>query len=245
MLLWTWNQRHRLHIAHVQMQFHPRWNLTAANTPNTNESKLEPIHLACDYDRIARQSWEHSKTAWRIFISGGGFLLALKAKLPELLPKIYSLDLEVIARHLLTMSSHWKTAMWHWSQQIHHRMKWVVWGYATNGCTAEIPTTCQAQSGSQTGIKRSPMQPQMFIILGIWYVVLGFTSKAAQPLGGPKFDPYPLDPMVLGGASLFIQNRMHSKVSKGTFGPKVDICWNHHSEPAKMRGKAGDWRCVA
>ena len=73
--------------------------------------------------------------------------------------------------------------MWHWSQQIHHRMKWVVWGYTTNGCKAEIPTTCQAQSGSQTGIARSPMQPQMFIILGIWYMVLGFTSKAAQLWG--------------------------------------------------------------
>lgn len=30
MLLWTWNQCHRLRIAHVQRQFHPRWNLTAA-----------------------------------------------------------------------------------------------------------------------------------------------------------------------------------------------------------------------
>jgi hypothetical protein len=76
--------------------------------------------------------------------------------------------------------------MWHWSQQIHHRMKWVVWGYTTNGCKAEIPTTCQAQSGSQTGIARSPMQPQMFIILGIWYMVLGFTSKAAQLWGDPS-----------------------------------------------------------
>ena len=30
MLLWTWNQWHRLRIAHVQRQFHPRWNFTAA-----------------------------------------------------------------------------------------------------------------------------------------------------------------------------------------------------------------------
>ena len=135
--------------------------------------------------------------------------------------------------------------MWHWSQQIHHRMKWVVWGYTTNGCKAEIPTTCQAQSGSQTGIARSPMQPQMFIILGIWYMVLGFTSKAAQLWGDPSLIHTLWTPWCWV-AHLCSYNRMHSKVSKGTFGPKIEICWNHHyhSKPAKLRGEAGDWRCV-
>ena len=40
--------------------------------PTHFESKQEPIHLACDYDCIARQPWEHSKITWRIFISGAG-----------------------------------------------------------------------------------------------------------------------------------------------------------------------------
>ena len=56
MLLWTWNQWHRLHIAHVQLQFHPRWNLTAANTPNT-------LWIKTRTDTSCMRLWFHRPTA--------------------------------------------------------------------------------------------------------------------------------------------------------------------------------------
>ena len=47
---------HRLHIAHVQMQFHPRWNLTAANTPNT-------LWIKTRTDTSCMRLWLHRPTA--------------------------------------------------------------------------------------------------------------------------------------------------------------------------------------
>ena len=76
----------------------------------------------------------------------------------------HGLDLEVISQHLLTMSSHWKTS--ELNIAIHHKQEGAVWCHTTNGCTAEIPATCEAQSWSQTEIERNPMQSQIFIILG-------------------------------------------------------------------------------
>ena len=63
------------------------------------------------------------------------------------------------------------------------------------------------------------------------------------PKFGSKFNPYPLDPIYqwCWVAHLCSYDRMHSK---GTFGPKVEECRNHHSKPAKMGGEAGEWRCV-
>ena len=113
---------------------------------------------------------------------GEVFSSCLKAKLPELLPMIYSFDLEVIARHFLTISSHWKTAMRHSSQQIQRRLEWVVWGDATNHTRQRFQPLAKLKYWeSQSDVRRSPMQPQMFI-LGI-NMILGFTSKAAQLWG--------------------------------------------------------------
>ena len=71
-------------------------------------------------------------------------------------------------------------------------------------------------------------------------MVLGFTPKAVQLWGDPSLI-HTLWTQWCWVAHLCSYNRMHSK---GTFGPKVEICRNHHSEPAKMGGQAGDWRCV-
>ena len=71
-------------------------------------------------------------------------------------------------------------------------------------------------------------------------MILGFTSKAAQVWGDPSLIHTLWTPLCWP-AHLCSYNRMHSK---GTFGPKAEICWNHHSKPAKMKGKAGDWGCV-
>ena len=73
MLLWTWNQWHRLRIAHVQRQFHPGETLPQHNTVNAKESKQDPICLAGDHGAIAEQSWKlYSKTTWKISITFGG-----------------------------------------------------------------------------------------------------------------------------------------------------------------------------
>ena len=128
---------HRFHIAHhVQRQFHPGWNLTAANTSNTNESKQEPMAWPLHANKIASPDSGGSciprLPEEYLFPPGVLFLLALKAKLPELPPMIYCLDLEVTARHFLTISSDWKAAIWHSSRLIQYRIKWVVWSDKIN-----------------------------------------------------------------------------------------------------------------
>ena len=129
---------HRFHIAHhVQREFHPRWNLTAANTSNTNESKQEPMALACEEDCTAGQSWElYSKTAWRISISAGSFVSSyIESKTAwvaayDLLLGPWS-HCTTFSHHLIRLKdSH--LAIWHSSQLIQYRMKWVVWGDTTN-----------------------------------------------------------------------------------------------------------------
>ena len=54
-------------------------------------------------------------------------------------------------------------------------------------------------------------------------MVLGFTSKAAQLWGDPSLIHTLWTPWCWV-AHLGSYNRMHSKVSKGTFGPKIEIC---------------------
>ena len=143
------------------------------NTVNAKESIQDPIRLACDHGAIAEQSWKlYSKTTWKISMTFGGSGLfsrwkqnsSVGNKSAWVATSNHGLDLEVISRHLLTMSSHWKTR--ELNITIHHKQKGAVWCHTANGCTAEIPATCEAQSWSQTEIERNPMQSQMFIILG-------------------------------------------------------------------------------
>ena len=76
---------------------HPRWNLTAANTPNTNEPKQEPIHLPWEYDCIARciPNW---------FPGGKFFLLAWKQNCPSCY--LWSIALILKSLHDIFSPSH-------------------------------------------------------------------------------------------------------------------------------------------
>ena len=69
----------------------------------------------------------------------------------------HGLDLEVISRHLLTMSSHWKTR--ELNIAIHHKQEGAVWCHTTNGCTAEIPATCVKRHIFDLFTRCSPKAP--------------------------------------------------------------------------------------
>ena len=153
MLLWTWNQWHRLRIAHVQRQFHPRWN--------------------CDRSKIQSTQRNQNKTRYVLPAimgpspnSRGSCIPRLPEKyLPtfeKYLPPLGVVDCSSVGKqsylschlkswfgprsHFTTFAHHVITLKDKRIEQlnitIHHKQEGAVWCHTTNGCTAEIPATC-------------------------------------------------------------------------------------------------------
>ena len=147
----------------------PGETLPQQNTVNVKESKQDPICLAGDHGAIAEQLWKlYSKTTWKISITFGGSGLFFCWKQSYLSCHLKSWfgprnHFTTFAHHVITLKDRRIEQL---NITIHHKQEGAVWCHTTNGCTAEIPATCEAQSWSQTEIERNPMQSQMFIILG-------------------------------------------------------------------------------
>ena len=145
MLLWTWNQWHRLRIAHGQKQFHPRWNLTAAKYSQRKGIKTRP-------DTSCLRSWGHRWTVveavfqdyLKISTTFGGSGLFFRWKENYLSCHLKSWfgprsHFTTFAHHVITLKDKRIEQL---NITIHHKQEGAVWCHTTNGCTAEIPATC-------------------------------------------------------------------------------------------------------